>query len=138
MVHSPTSFLGLPVELRLPIYKLLFNRYDGIYKSNILLVCRQIRTEAIPLYLEWTRYFSTLEQLIKWTTTGNPDLLCHVKDISIRLLNNNPDDWDSLLSAAHKAAKEKTMQDAGRFSDAWWIAQFAMDAHTLPDIASPV
>ncbi|OCK92864.1 uncharacterized protein K441DRAFT_697583 [Cenococcum geophilum 1.58] len=138
MVHSSASFLGLPVELRFPIYKLLFNRYDGIYKPNILLVCRQIRTEAIPLYLECTRYFSTLEKLIRWTSTGNPDLLCHVKDISIQLLNNNPVDWDSLLSAAHEAAKEEAMQDTEPYSDAWWAAQFAMDAHTLPDIASPV
>lgn len=138
MAHSSASFLGLPVELRFPIYKLLFNRYDGIYKPNILLVCRQIRTEAIPLYLECTRYFSTLEKLIRWTSTGNPDLLCHVKDISIQLLNNNPIDWDSLLSAAHEAAKEESMQDAEPYSDAWWATQFAMDAHTLPDIASPV
>ena len=138
MAHSSASFLGLPVELRFPIYKLLFNRYDGIYKPNILLVCRQIRTEAIPLYLECTRYFSSLEKLIRWTSTGNPDLLCHVKDISIQLLNNNPIDWDSLLSAAHEAAKEESMRDAEPYSDAWWAAQFAMDAHTLPDIASPV
>lgn len=138
MAHSSASFLGLPVELRFPIYKLLFNRYDGIYKPNILLVCRQVRTEAIPLYLECTRYFSTLEKLIRWTSTGNPDLLCHVKDISIQLLNNNPADWDSLLSAAHEAAKEESMQDAKPYSDAWWAAQFAMDAHTLPNIAFPV
>lgn len=136
MANKAASFLGLPAELRLPIYKLLFNRYDHIEKPNILLVSRQIRSEALPLYLEWTRYFSTFEGLINWTSTGKPDLLHHVKDVSIQILAYQ-DLWDPLLSAIRKAAGKGIAQGAEQYSGAWWTAQFAACGGDLPDVASP-
>ena len=103
MSTTTASFLGLPVELRLPVYKLVFNRYDGIHTPNILLVNRQVRSEAFQIYLEWTRYFNSFEYLIEWTTKGNPQLLEHVGDVSFQIRDSN---WKSLMSAAIQASEE--------------------------------
>ncbi|OCK75569.1 hypothetical protein K432DRAFT_397153 [Lepidopterella palustris CBS 459.81] len=128
------SFLGLPVELRLGIYKLLFNQYDGVYKPHILLVCHQIRVEAMPLYLEWTTYFSSFDKLIKWTSAGNLDLLALVKDISIQILD---DSWSDLRAATHEAARFQIVDELEQYSGPWWTAQFVQHEDTLPPPEEP-
>jgi hypothetical protein len=124
------SFLGLPVELRLSIYRLVFNRYDSGHSREILLVCRQIRSEALPLYLEWTRYFGSFDSLSKWTASGNPYLLELVQDISIQILNNR---WDSLRYAASKAPEEEISDDGEHDTVQWWKAKLGRLSDALPN-----
>jgi len=129
MAAIAASFLGLPVELRLDIYKLVFNKYDGIYPPNILLVSRQIRLEALPICLGWTRYFSSFESLIEWTTGGNPHLLEHVKDVSIQVLD---DRWRSLRDAASQVSEEECLEAEEPNTAAWWKKRLGQIGDPFP------
>lgn len=82
-----SHLLSLPVEIRLQVYELLLepHRTQVYYEAtpSIISVCRQIREEAIPIYLSKHYYFTSLTKLIQWTSTGAPHLLQHVRDVSM-------------------------------------------------------
>jgi hypothetical protein len=88
MFHQPPTLLTLPVELRLPIYRILLNKYNPHNTKtflNISLVCHQIRDEILPLIFHDSIYFHSPEKLSKWTSRGDPCMLKLVDNISLHV-----------------------------------------------------
>jgi hypothetical protein len=88
MFHQPPGLLTLPVELRLPIYRILLNKYNPHNTKaflSISLVCHQIRDEILPLIFHDSIYFHSPEKLSKWTSRGDPRLLKLVDNISLHV-----------------------------------------------------
>lgn len=81
-----TTFFSLPSELRHQIYSICFDKalpHNLQYYQAIASVCRRIRSEALPILLQQTRYFQSLEAFIGWTAKGNVDLLRHINNVSL-------------------------------------------------------
>jgi hypothetical protein len=88
MFPQPPTLLALPVELRLPIYRILLNKYNPHHTKTFLsisLVCHQIRDEILPLIFHYSIYFHSPEKLSKWTSRGDPRLLKLVDNISLHV-----------------------------------------------------
>lgn len=84
MLTEHASFLGLPLELRLPVYEDIFDwyiRHDTDTYRAITLVCHQTRKEALPLLLRERRNFGSVQAFIDWTTRGSPQLQQHILEL---------------------------------------------------------
>lgn len=87
-IMADKLLLTIPAELRLQIYSLVLSQPERIQKSHrtsLLSVNRQIRQEVLHLILSKSRYFGTLKSLWEWTSDGRPELLQHVKDVSVSI-----------------------------------------------------
>ena len=97
------GLLGLPLELRLQIYRICFDRWQphpSDQFSNIASVCHQMRTEAIPFLLQDDHNFNSIEAFVHWTLRGPPHMLPFIKKLFCYWL------MDSLLHRASNAADE--------------------------------
>ncbi|KAE8440575.1 hypothetical protein EG329_007213 [Mollisiaceae sp. DMI_Dod_QoI] len=109
------SFLSLPYELRFEIYELVLDQRLGYFPRfylSIASVNRQVRQEVLPIILQNSRYFSSLEKLSDWTSRGDPSLLNQIQNVTVHMFE------DSLLPVADALA--------GRSKDS------ALDAKTAP------
>lgn len=71
------NLLSLPVELRLQIYEILFDKSQGYHSKSYLyplLVCRQIRIEALPLAFQELSSFRSAQLFADWATFKRPNL----------------------------------------------------------------
>lgn len=85
---SPIILFDLALETRRRIYRICLNRriaHKRILYHAITLVCKQTRSETLPILLEETLSFGSLASFVRWTTIGSPSLLDHVRDISLRI-----------------------------------------------------
>jgi hypothetical protein len=126
--HS--SFLALPVELRIEIYEELLdrNRPSHLYNYTAIIgVSHQIRTEAIEVLLKQPRHFSSLPRLAEWIAKAPSRLVPLVKDISIHLHNN------SLLGFADCLSKYFSNPAKMKPNTAeWWEYQYASEVKAAP------
>ncbi|KAI9790862.1 MAG: hypothetical protein M1833_001745 [Piccolia ochrophora] len=96
MPPIPAPFLRIPLEIRLDIYEIVFDKRQSHlpkYYLCALLVCHQIRDEAFPVLLKNDRYFRNVENLFQWISEGDPNHLTLVKKIDLRV---SEDSWPTI------------------------------------------
>lgn len=90
MSHESPCLLGLPVELRLQIWSMYFDKSLLREKKWITCVCRTIRYETIPFLLHDELYFPYINSFLAWTSRCGPEVLVHVKDIHCYCMPRKP------------------------------------------------
>lgn len=110
------AFLTLPYELRHEIYGLVLDQRLGYFPRfylSISLVNRQIRREVLPIILQNSRYFSSLDKFSDWTSRGEPFLLKQIQNVTVHIFD------DSLLPIADALAISKEVKANGRTPKFW-------------------
>ncbi|KAF8855592.1 hypothetical protein BDZ45DRAFT_746344 [Acephala macrosclerotiorum] len=84
--HHARSFLDLPVEIRVQIYRIVLKLCWGQnqWYYNMTSTCHQLRLEALPLILmEWNFYRSDLQNLLDWIREGKSNNLQLIQKMTI-------------------------------------------------------
>jgi hypothetical protein len=109
-------FLTLPYELRHEIYGLVLDQRLGYFPRfylSISLVNRQIRREVLPIILQNSRYFSSLDKFSDWTSRGDPFLLKQIQNVTVHVFD------DSLMPIAEALAISNDVKSSGRAPKFW-------------------
>ncbi|KAK2812410.1 hypothetical protein FQN50_001411 [Emmonsiellopsis sp. PD_5] len=139
------GLLRLPVELRLQIYEIVFNRRLGYYANthlSILAVCQQIREEALPVIIGLRHVIRDLPAFIEWTSQGNPRLLQYLREV---YLIADDESWKALVEQLNSSIlplKDEPVGLQGSTGD-WWERHYVEmikqhDAEKLRSIADNV
>ncbi|KAK2788319.1 hypothetical protein FQN53_003853 [Emmonsiellopsis sp. PD_33] len=135
------GLLRLPVELRLQIYEIIFDRRQGYYLKthlSILAVCQQIREEALPIILGLRHIIHDLPNFVGWVSQGKPRLLQYLRDV---YLTADDKSWKVLLEQLDSIPplKNEPIESQGSTGD-WWEREYVEmikqhDAEKLGSIA---
>lgn len=126
---SLPPFLRLPLELRIPIYEIVFDTRLAHHPDtllSILSVCKQIREESFPVLMRQNRGFQEFPAFIAWVEKGDPRRLQHVKDMLLNMLDYP---WEQFPRCLKRAASRKvTTNDEPldqRLTGDWWESRYA-------------
>ncbi|KAK2750297.1 hypothetical protein FQN55_002444 [Onygenales sp. PD_40] len=119
------GLLRFPVELRLQIYEIIFDRRQGYYLKthlSILAVCQQIREEALPIILGLRHIIHGLPNFVGWVSQGKPRLLQYLRDV---YLTADDKSWKALLEQLDSIPplKNEPIESQGLTGD-WWERQY--------------